>query len=84
MATTPTPPRRRRSPARLLALAAASVAAVLLVGTLISEREPTVTRPVADRIAWALVDRNARKEILKERPSGEFLNMLNQIYAMTA
>jgi hypothetical protein len=48
MATTPTPPRRRRSPARLLALAAASVAAVLLVGTLTSEREPTVTRPVAD------------------------------------
>ncbi len=30
------------------------------------------------------LDREARKEILKERPSGEFLEMLNQIYAMTA
>ncbi len=30
------------------------------------------------------LDRAARKEILKERPSGEFLEMLNQIYAMTA
>ena len=29
------------------------------------------------------LDRDARKEILKERPSGEFLNMLNQIYAVT-
>jgi tRNA-dihydrouridine synthase B len=30
------------------------------------------------------LDRDARKEILKQRPSGEFLNMLNQIYAVTA
>ena len=30
------------------------------------------------------LDRNARKEILKERPSGEFLEMLNQVYALTA
>ena len=30
------------------------------------------------------LDRDARKEILKERPSGEFLEMLNQIYAVTA
>jgi tRNA-dihydrouridine synthase len=30
------------------------------------------------------LDRDARKEILKERPSGEFLNMLNQIYAVIA
>ena len=30
------------------------------------------------------LDRDARKEILKERPSGEFLEMLNQVYAMTA
>jgi tRNA-dihydrouridine synthase B len=30
------------------------------------------------------LDRDARKEILKERPSGEFLKMLNQIYTMTA
>ncbi len=30
------------------------------------------------------LDREARKEILKERPAGEFLEMLNQIYAMTA
>ena len=30
------------------------------------------------------LDRDARKEILKERPSGEFLTMLNQIYAVTA
>ena len=30
------------------------------------------------------LDREARKEILKQRPSGEFLEMLNQIYAMTA
>jgi nifR3 family TIM-barrel protein len=29
------------------------------------------------------LDRESRKEILKERPSGEFLNMLNQIYAVT-
>jgi len=29
------------------------------------------------------LDRNARKEILKERPTGEFLEMLNQVYAMT-
>jgi nifR3 family TIM-barrel protein len=28
--------------------------------------------------------RDSRKEILKERPSGEFLEMLNQIYAVTA
>ena len=30
------------------------------------------------------LDRNARKEILKERPSGEFLEMLSQVYALTA
>jgi nifR3 family TIM-barrel protein len=30
------------------------------------------------------LDRESRKEILKERPSGEFLEMLNQVYAMTA
>jgi len=30
------------------------------------------------------LDRDSRKEILKERPSGEFLEMLNQVYAMTA
>jgi tRNA-dihydrouridine synthase B len=30
------------------------------------------------------LDRESRKEILKERPSGEFLEVLNQIYAMTA
>ncbi|MCI0552655.1 MAG: tRNA-dihydrouridine synthase, partial [Anaerolineae bacterium] len=30
------------------------------------------------------LDREARKEILKERPSGEFLELLNQIYTMTA
>ena len=30
------------------------------------------------------LDRESRKEILKQRPSGEFLNMLNQIYAATA
>jgi nifR3 family TIM-barrel protein len=30
------------------------------------------------------LDRAARKEILKERPSGEFLEMLDQVYAMTA
>jgi nifR3 family TIM-barrel protein len=30
------------------------------------------------------LDRNARKEILKERPAGEFLEMLNQVYAATA
>jgi tRNA-dihydrouridine synthase B len=30
------------------------------------------------------LDRDARKEILKERPSGEFLEMLNQIYTITA
>ena len=30
------------------------------------------------------LDRQARKEILKERPTGEFLEMLNQVYAMTA
>jgi tRNA-dihydrouridine synthase B len=29
------------------------------------------------------LDRNARKEILKARPAGEFLEMLNQVYAMT-
>jgi len=29
------------------------------------------------------LDRDSRKEILKERPSGEFLEMLNQVYAMT-
>ena len=30
------------------------------------------------------LDRDARKEILKERPAGEFLEMLNQVYVMTA
>jgi len=30
------------------------------------------------------LDRDARKEILKERPSGEFLELLNQIYTVTA
>lgn len=30
------------------------------------------------------LDRDARKEILKERPSGEFLEILNQIYTVTA
>ena len=30
------------------------------------------------------LDRDARKEILKQRPSGEFLEMLNQIYTVTA
>ncbi len=30
------------------------------------------------------LDRESRKEILKERPSGEFLQILNQIYAVTA
>ena len=30
------------------------------------------------------LDRDARKEILKQRPSGEFLHMLDQIYAATA
>ncbi len=30
------------------------------------------------------LDRESRKEILKERPSGEFLDMLNQIYTVTA
>ena len=30
------------------------------------------------------LDREARKEILKERPSGEFLEMLNQIYTAIA
>ena len=30
------------------------------------------------------LDRDARKEILKERPSGEFLELLNQVYAVTA
>ena len=30
------------------------------------------------------LDREARKEILKQRPSGEFLEMLHQIYAVTA
>jgi len=29
------------------------------------------------------LDRESRKEILKERPSGEFLDILNQIYAIT-
>ncbi len=29
------------------------------------------------------LDRAARKEILKERPAGEFWKMLNQVYAMT-
>ncbi|PWB69481.1 MAG: tRNA dihydrouridine synthase DusB [Anaerolineales bacterium] len=30
------------------------------------------------------LDRNARKEILKERPAGEFLEILNQVYAALA
>ena len=30
------------------------------------------------------LDRESRKEILKERPSGEFLEMLNQIYVSMA
>ena len=30
------------------------------------------------------LDRDSRKEILKERPTGEFLELLNQVYAMTA
>jgi tRNA-dihydrouridine synthase B len=30
------------------------------------------------------LDREARKEILKQRPSGEFLELLHQIYAVTA
>ncbi|HLF73795.1 MAG TPA: tRNA-dihydrouridine synthase family protein [Anaerolineales bacterium] len=30
------------------------------------------------------LDRDSRKEILKARPSGEFLDMLNQVYAVTA
>ncbi|HEX6271029.1 MAG TPA: tRNA-dihydrouridine synthase family protein [Anaerolineales bacterium] len=30
------------------------------------------------------LDRESRKEILKQRPSGEFLSMLNQVYAVTA
>ena len=30
------------------------------------------------------LDRDSRKEILKERPAGEFLEMLNQVYAVTA
>jgi tRNA-dihydrouridine synthase len=30
------------------------------------------------------LDRDSRKEILKERPSGEFLELLNQIYTVTA
>ncbi|HEX5809146.1 MAG TPA: tRNA-dihydrouridine synthase family protein [Anaerolineales bacterium] len=30
------------------------------------------------------LDRDSRKEILKERPSGEFLDLLNQIYTVTA
>jgi len=29
------------------------------------------------------LDRDSRKEILKERPSGEFLELLNQVYTMT-
>jgi len=29
------------------------------------------------------LDRDSRKEILKERPSGEFLELLNQVYAFT-
>ena len=29
------------------------------------------------------LDRDARKEILKERPAGEFLELLNQVYAVT-
>ena len=30
------------------------------------------------------LDRDSRKEILKKRPTGEFLELLNQVYAMTA
>ncbi len=30
------------------------------------------------------LDRDARKEILRERPTGEFLEILNQVYAVTA
>jgi tRNA-dihydrouridine synthase len=30
------------------------------------------------------LDREARKEILKERPSGEFLSMLDQVYSVLA
>ena len=30
------------------------------------------------------LDRDSRKEILKERPVGEFLELLNQVYALTA
>jgi nifR3 family TIM-barrel protein len=30
------------------------------------------------------LDRESRKRILKQRPTGEFLEMLNQVYAMTA
>jgi tRNA-dihydrouridine synthase len=30
------------------------------------------------------LERESRKEILKQRPSGEFLDMLHQIYAVTA
>lgn len=30
------------------------------------------------------LDRDSRKEILKERPAGEFLELLNQVYALTA
>jgi nifR3 family TIM-barrel protein len=30
------------------------------------------------------LDRESRKEILKERPTGEFLELLNQVYAMTS
>ena len=30
------------------------------------------------------LDREARKQILKQRPTGEFLEMLDQVYAMTA
>ena len=30
------------------------------------------------------LDRDSRKEILKERPTGEFLELLNQVYAVTA
>ena len=30
------------------------------------------------------LDRESRKEILKERPSGEFVEILNRIYTLTA
>ena len=30
------------------------------------------------------LDRDSRKEILKERPSGEFLELLNQVYVSMA